>query len=246
MMKWFPFNVKKENSGTCLFLFHHAGGSAAVYRKWMAYHSHMEIIPVELPGNGCRSKEEYIYDFNNITEQAATAIYHYANNRKIILYGHSMGAALAFLTCSRLEKRYQKEVKALIVAGRHAANYGYHDVYHTSMGIDRLADELLRIGGTPKEVFEDKDILAFMLQRILRDYKLNEAFQYHGEKVQTSIFAHYGEGDKDATEGMMQGWEQLTFHDCTLKAFPGGHFFPLENSARYFEEIVKIKTLIGA
>jgi len=245
MMKWFPFNKKKEYSDTCLFLFHHAGGSAAVYRKWMSYHSQMEIIPVELPGNGCRSNEEYNYDFDNITEQVTTAIYRYANSRKVILYGHSMGAALAFLTCSQLEKRYQKEVSALIVAGRHAANYEYHDAYHTSMGIDRMADELLRIGGTPKEVFEDKDILAFMLQRIWKDYKLNEAFQYHDEKVQTSIFAHYGKADQDATREMMQGWKQLTSRDCTLKAFPGGHFFPLENGEGYFKEIVKIKTLIG-
>ena len=215
-----------------------------MYRKWMDYQSGLEVIPVELPGNGCRSQEEYNYNFTDVAKQVSKEIFNYAQDRCIILYGHSMGAALAFLVCSQLEQKYRCEVQALIAAGRHAPDYDFKDRYHTSMGYERLAEELIRIGGTPEEFFQDPDILNFMLRRVWNDYKLNESFEYNNEIIKAQVFVHYGKTDEDASLNMVTGWKQLTENECTVKGFAGDHFFPLDPTLDYFQEILKLPVIV--
>ena len=55
----FPF---VEDTGASrlrmMFCFHHAGGSAAVFRPWTKYQERLMVVPVELPGKATRISEK--------------------------------------------------------------------------------------------------------------------------------------------------------------------------------------------
>lgn len=98
----FPF-VAGHRTGTLLFCFHHAGGSASVYRGWVGVNPSIDVVPVELPGKATRRREKWVSDFDKLADMCATEIVDLAAGAPIALYGHSMGAALAYqvAACSR-------------------------------------------------------------------------------------------------------------------------------------------------
>lgn len=240
---WFPFSQDLEGNkeSMLVFCFHHAGGSASIYKKWTNYNADNEIcfVPVELPGKGCRAKEEYIFDMEELTTQLAYAITAYAKGRKYILYGHSMGAAIAFKTAYQIEKNYEHTPIMLLVSGRHSPCVDIKDRYQTDMDDSILLHELEVMGGTPKIILENKEIMDALLPFIKNDYKLNESFQYQNEIIHIPIYAFAGSKDADATIDMLDDWDTVT--TCSLKKqeFPGEHFFIFDLGEDYIIALKK-------
>ena len=60
--RWFPFSTYAldDIEHKKIFCFHHAGGSASVYRKWTLEKKKMNFICVELPGKGTRRREPFV------------------------------------------------------------------------------------------------------------------------------------------------------------------------------------------
>jgi medium-chain acyl-[acyl-carrier-protein] hydrolase len=238
MKQWFPFNKDNSTKQAYLFCFHH-GGTAASFRIWTQYESPLEIIPVELPGKASRMSEVYIESFEELVPDAAEAILEKSKGKKIFLYGHSMGAIFAFSIAYQLEKLHGINPELLIVAGRHAPHFPNQDAYHSSMGNDKLLEELKRLSGTPKEIINSKELQSFLLPVIRRDYILNESYCYQGEKISCPILAHAGTKDPDAGKELMSHWKEVTSGSMYLEEYGGTHFFINELENYYFTELIR-------
>ncbi|MGO5092399.1 thioesterase II family protein [Clostridium sp. LCP25S3_F10] len=239
---WFPFaNLNSNNLGVKqkVFCFHHAGGSAAIYRSWIMYGNDIDIYPVELPGKGTRMKEEYITNYENLVPKIAEAINNVTNGEHFSLFGHSMGAIMAFKTAFLLETKHNNKADKLIVAGRHAPIDNILDRYQTWMNDKELIKEIKRVNGTPKEILESEEILKILLPAIKNDYKLNESFDYKDEVISSSIIAHFGSEDLDAQKEQMERWKMVTTREFELKEFNGNHFFLYDLGEKYYNEVVK-------
>ena len=241
-IKCFPFRNEEFGNRKYLFCFHHAGGSAACYRSWMGMVKNVEVIPYELPGNGARLDEKFCFQIRNVVNEATQEIVNIAHDKEIYLFGHSMGAVIAFLGCSLLEHRYEIYPKLLIVAGRHAPQDILDEPFRAARGMEKLEKEMRRLGGTPEEVFECDDVKNFFLTKVMNAYRLNESFKYDGEKVKAPIVAHYGTLDTDATKEMTKEWQNVTTGVFSMKEFGGGHFFPIDLEEEYFKEIISLTT----
>lgn len=235
----FPFDDLEENKNIKVFCFSHAGGSALIFRKWLKRDSEIEVIPVELPGKGTRIGEEAITDFEKLTEQLSQSIAKKINNERFYLFGHSMGAIIAFDIASKLEKIHEIKPEKLIVVGRQAPHFPNEDKFKSYMGDEALIDEMKRVNGTPKEFFENEAFLKFMIPIIRNDYKLNESYEYKGEKINIPIIAHSAKYDYEADEGIMSHWSEVTNNTFKLKSFNGDHFFIYDEKMNYYKELIK-------
>lgn len=240
--KWFPFSNKEDAKRDTIFVFcfHHAGGSASAYRKWIDCNDeNIMFVPVELPGKGFRMSEEYIYDMQEISEKIAEAVISFAGQQRYILYGHSMGSAVAFKTAYEIERRYKNKPLALIVSGRHAPCIQLGERYTTDMDDEALIEELTIMGGTPKEILENREILDIFIPNIKNDYKLNESFAYRGEIVNIPIFAYAGTEDTDASFDMLDAWATVTSCEIKKREFMGSHFFLFDLGKPYVDMLKK-------
>lgn len=239
--KWFPFSKSNDyQKAVLIFCFHHAGGSAAAYRKWTERNNEkVAFIPVELPGKGCRMNEQYNYDMDSVSALAAEAISEFAGHRKYILYGHSMGSAIAFKTAYEIEQKYENNPLALIVSGRHSPCVHLSDRYSTDMDDSELIKELKRMGGTPKEILENRAVLEMLLPFVKNDYKLNESFSYNGNKINIPIITYSGSMDKDATIDMAGEWQNVTTKKIEKHECYGNHFFIFDLGDLYIDIIIK-------
>lgn len=239
--KWFPFkdiNSMRDEKKHKVFCFHHAGGSASTYRSWMTYDTDIDIFPIELPGKATRMTEDYIANYEELVPEIAKAINEVSCGQKYSLYGHSMGAMIAFKTAYMLQNEYSNKPSSLVVAGRHAPVDNIKDRYQTCMEDEVLIKELKRNNGTPTEILENKEILRVIIPAIKKDYKLNESLDYKGEIVDIPIIAHAGKEDLDASMELMERWELVTNSGFLIKEFQGNHFFLHDLGIDYYAEVV--------
>ncbi len=241
-MKWFPFctyDLKDDNTRPVVICFHHAGGSAAYYRNWTLKKENLNFVSVELPGKGTRLEEEFLNNFEELKVSLCGAINEVVNGRQYVVYGHSMGAAMAFYVADYMAREYEKEPEVLIVAGRQAPDTKAEKEFKSYMDDEALIYELERYQATPTEILEDRELLNFFLPSIRRDYELNDSLQYHGEVLNVPVIAHAGTEDEGADGKIMGGWKRMTTSEFELQEFDGGHFFIALEKGEYFETLVR-------
>lgn len=227
------FEKHNRNRKYRLFCFPHAGGNRLTFEKWITDISDdIEIIPVNL------DERNPNHSFSDVANYISDEIVECLDERKFWFYGHSMGAALAFLVAYLCQNKFNKMPEKLIIAGRQAPHDKNYEKFHSSMGFDALLETLKENGGTPEELLSDEIFRTFFLPEIMSDYKLHETFEYNGEIVRCPIVAHCGEMDVEANESIMSRWRNVTSTEFKIRSFPGGHFFPY-NLEGYLKEIEK-------
>lgn len=242
LMKWFPFHtygLGADNTKPVVICFHHAGGSAAYYRNWTLKKENLNFVSVELPGKGTRMEEEFLNNFEEMKVSLCGAINEIVNGRQYIVYGHSMGAAMAFYVADYMVRVYGKKPEMLIVAGRQAPDTEDEKEFKSYMDDEALIYELERYQATPTEILEDRELLNFFLPSIRRDYELNDSLCYHGEMLDVPVIAHAGTEDEGANGRIMAGWKRMTTSKFELQEFDGGHFFIAPQNEEYFETLVR-------
>lgn len=235
--QWFPYEFNEYNSKPMVFCFHHAGGSAATFRKWTNV-KEVNFIPVELPGRGAHGRTNLTMHFIHLINQITEIIYPITKGKKFFLYGHSMGALIVFNICVLLAGRYGIRPEKIIVAGREAPHMPDMSPFKSYMSDHELVNEIIRLGGTPIELLENREFLNYFLPIIRNDYKLIEDFRYGGEKVNVPIIAHSAYKDTEANPEIMKHWKEVTNDKFVLNEFRGNHFFINDMGDKYVSHLV--------
>ncbi|WP_341299965.1 alpha/beta fold hydrolase [Lysinibacillus sp. FSL H8-0500] len=236
MKIWFPFSCNHQ-ADVNLFCFHHAGGSASNYREWISGYRHLNIYSVELPGKGTRRMEEPILNIAALGAKVAQAIESISKDKKVVLFGHSMGAAIAFEVAHYLENYTDVQLQLLVAASRQAPHCKGKDKYHSTMADHYLIQELHRLGGTPQCLLNNQEFLNFVIPSIKNDYILHESFSYTGQKLNIPVIAHYGDEDPDLADTDMSCWREVTNNSFSFENFQGSHFYLYELGDMYVKVI---------
>lgn len=240
MKKTFPFesNLMPGVPVMNVFCFHHAGGTASSYRRWTTELLPVRIICTELMGKGTRRAEPFINDSKTLARLLAEQVAIKNGGNRFCLFGHSMGAALAFEICCVLERQYGLKAEKLIVAGRQAPQDENLSEFKSYMDDEALIQELRRYQLTPDEVLNNQQFMEYYLPEMRRDYQLSESFSYHGEITNVPVIAHAAAEDPGADRTWMEHWQQVTTSQFMLREFAGNHFFVLAESG-YLQALVE-------
>ncbi|MER5408928.1 alpha/beta fold hydrolase [Streptomyces sp. NPDC002769] len=216
----------RPEEGLRLVCFPHAGGSASAYfRMSRALHTSMEVIAVQYPGRQDRRAEPAV---DNITGLAdlITAELRDAPARPTLLFGHSMGAMVAFEVARRLEAVAEGPL-ALIASGRRApstARPGARPMH--LLDDDGIVEELRALNGTHSQILKDEQLLAMVLPALRNDYRAVETYTYApGPLLHCPVLGLVGEDDPQATLPEVLAWARHTDGGFTLRVFNGGHFY---------------------
>lgn len=222
-----------------LFCFAYAGGSAAIYAKWGQFlHGSINLIPIELAGRGKRINEPF---YNNI-EEAIEDIYSkiettIKNNEKYAFFGHSMGSLIAYrLVCKIIELGINNPIHVFFSGSNHPHMRNNSEILHLSD--EEFINRIIMLGGTPREVFEDKELRKIFLPILRADYKVIDTCESNTKAVKLSCNITVLTGTKDdlVTQEDLLNWKEYTYSMCNICQFEGDHFF-INN---YVEEIVRL------
>lgn len=214
-----------------LFCFACAGASAAPFQRWCRQiPPWLRIVPVERPGRGSRLGEPHVLTFENIVRLLTREI-----SRDLpqdyALFGHSLGALLAFGCAQEIRRLGLHPPKALAVAGSPAPSCR-DDNRLTSLSTDQdLVDELKRQCGTPDEVYASPELLRLTLDATAADFAVCASFRYEpAAPLSIPIFILGGRHD-EIGEQALRAWQVETTAETACDLFDGGHFFLREHEA---------------
>lgn len=210
-----------------LFCIPYAGGSASVYYKMKQYlKSDIELCPVELAGRGKRMKEPCYESLDEAAEDICSIIGDEIDGSPYALFGHSMGGILAYEAQNRLIRAGKEPpIHLFLSAVRPPHLMERQKVLHT-LPDEQFKNEILKLGGTDRRVFEIDELSEFFIRLLKSDLKIIETYRSDKEYeiAKTDITALTGIDD-DITYEEMTEWKQYTSGEFDIFQFSGNHFF---------------------
>ncbi|MGW1782098.1 thioesterase II family protein [Streptomyces sp. NPDC002143] len=226
-------------AATRLVCLPHAGGSASYFfpvSKALA--PSVDVLAVQYPGRQDRRHEACIDDIAELADAVTAELLPLAD-RPLVLFGHSMGASLAFEVGLRLEKEGIVPL-ALFASGRRAPSRHRVETVHLRSD-DEIIAELKALSGTQSAVLADEEILRMVLPAIRSDYKAAETYRHtDGARLATPIQAHFGVDDPRVSRDEAAAWADHTSGGFELASYPGGHFYLNEQAPRVIEAIARV------
>jgi acyl carrier protein len=144
----------------------------------------------------------------------------------LILFGHSLGALLAFEVARELRRR-GVAVSSLLVSGCRAPHLPdrYHSIRH--LPTSSLAKELASRYDAAPELVDDLELMEILGPAIRADLALVETYRFVPEApLDCPIFAYRGREDSALSEDEIHGWRLHTSSDCLSRSYRGSHRFP--------------------
>lgn len=223
---WFAFQEPRPGAQVRLFCFPYAGGGATFYRPWIQRLSpDVHVHPIQLPGRETRMREQGFAHVEPLIASLADALGPHLD-RPFALFGHSMGALIAFELARELRRRQAPAPVRLLVSGHRAPQISRTKATRYDLPEPELLAELRRLGGTPPEVLAHPEIMQLMLPLLRADFAVVETYAYReAPPLDCPITAFGGVDDEDANEAPMDAWRAQTRGTFALHMFPGGHFF---------------------
>ncbi|WP_026189821.1 thioesterase II family protein [Salinispora mooreana] len=203
----------------------HAGGSASFFFPMSrALTPTVEVLSVQYPGRQDRRHEPCIENLSELADRIFDAI-RGQTNRPLALFGHSMGATLAFEVAVRLETKLGITPRHIIASGRRAPSAVRTEQVHLLDDAGIIA-ELRDLSGTSNDMLDNAELLQLVLPAIRADYRAIETHRGQPDAtVSTPITVLTGDTDPQVPLADAYKWHAHTTQASEVLVFPGGHFY---------------------
>ncbi len=231
---WLMPIALKPSSTSRLICFPYAGAGASIFRSWASLlPAHIEAFSIQSPGRETRFVEPLLTDFQSYVAQASNAIRPLCD-KPITLFGHSLGAAVAYESARYLEQQ-GVTVELLIVSGRACPGTASRRPPISHLSDADFLRHMASYNGTPKAVLENQDLIELLLPMIRSDFALAEHYRpTPGPLLRCPLLALGSRQDEWLDPAGVDNWKALTGGSFQTQWFEGDHFY----LNRYTAELV--------
>jgi medium-chain acyl-[acyl-carrier-protein] hydrolase len=210
-----------------LFCLPFAGGGVAAYRQWfMSLPDDVEVLAAQLPGRESqllvpplRSIQAMVDAVLPAVEAAATMPY--------AIFGHSMGALVAFELALALEQSGVRSPSRLFVSARRSPDDPETKPPVHALPEPQFLDELQeRYGAIPEAVRNEPELLELLLPTLRADIQAVETYVPRpGARVHCPVVVYGGERDTHPLPAQLPFWARVVHRLEQVRLFPGDHFY---------------------
>jgi len=210
-----------DPAGSTVYLFHHAGSSAAFYQPLAKLVSVVVDCRVLQSGQrGERYREPMATTMAELVDQVLPEVER--EPRGAVLFGHSMGAGLAYETALRAGPA----VRAVVVSAGQPPDLdatpfaGPFDDASLIREVDRHDP------ATGAQLRANPDLAELVMPAIRADFMLLSTYRpTGGRRLSCPLVCLAGRHDPAVTVEQARHWESATTGPFAFREFPGGHLF---------------------
>jgi surfactin synthase thioesterase subunit/glycosyltransferase involved in cell wall biosynthesis len=235
---WFPTLREDSQARLRLFCFPYAGGGVSAFYGWAnRLAPEIEVCPARLPGRETRAAEPPFDRIEPLIDALAGAVGpHLAT--PYALFGHSMGAMIAFELARRLRANALPGPRMLIVAAARAPQFRERHRPQPEPSEEEFIAELRQLEGSPKELLANEELLRLILPALRADASLCRVYSYHSEPpLDCPIVAYVGASDSRLPPDVIEPWREQTTAGFDMHILPGGHFFLHASPHEFFSSL---------
>jgi pyochelin biosynthetic protein PchC len=221
-----------------LVCFPHAGGTAQAFRTWSSWTPPgCELLAVQYPGRQDRLGEACAEDMPSLV---APIVDHLVplTDRPLVLFGHSMGANVAYEVVLELERRRGGVVDLLVVSGARAPHRADPRRVHL-LGDDEIVADVRRLNESFAKILDAPELVELLLPAIRADYRLSETYLRRDPiRVSAPVAVFGGIDDPDVSRNDLHEWSAVAGGRFEVRTFPGGHFYLADDEPTVVGELV--------
>lgn len=209
-----------------LFCFPYAGVGASAYRLWGKSLPDFDVIALQMPGREGRLAEPPFESIEAMVSVALPVIRAHAD-LPFAIFGHSMGALVAFEVALALEAAGDAVPIHLFVSARRPADAPERDTLLNQLpDAELLAALEQRYGGVPTAILQEEELLRLLLPTMRADLKAIESYAPRADRqVRCRITVYGGANDRRPYPTELPGWQRMSEHPTRVRVFDGDHFY---------------------
>ena len=244
--RWIERSAERVPARFRLFCFPYAGAGARIFRQWAAeLPFHVEICAIRLPGREHRYSEPAFRRSEQVVDSLLPVLRQFLD-LPFVMFGHSMGALLAYEVTRGLLATAAVEPRALFVSGHRAPHLPPRRRSLHFLPRDELIAELKALNGTPAEVFQHQDLIDVVLPALRSDLELVETYKAAGgPMLSCPVVAMGGTHDPDVLPEDIADWRATTEGPFKSMLLEGDHFFIHGAGARFLPVLRRELVTLG-
>lgn len=206
-----------------------AGTGAQFFQPWLrSPRRRSEVVVVQLPGRGSHLLEPPVSSLQSAAAEIAKALS--TSQKQTVLFGHSMGAWLAYEIALALTAIAPDHVPVLTVSACPAPGQPLRAIE----GINQLADEQFldavghRFGEIEAVRTTSPPVRKLVLQTMRNDLALCESYlptEVDAGPRTFRVDTFVGVDDQAVSEAAVLGWSAIGGLPGKHRRFPGGHMY---------------------
>jgi pyochelin biosynthetic protein PchC len=215
-----------------LVCFPHAGGGTLFFHSWVKHVGpDVELLAVGYPGRESRFEDPLVGSVAEAARAVADALLA-EPARETVLFGHSMGASIAYETLRLLEADGRSDVTRLCVSARRATGFP-EPMRTTPRDDDELLSSMRQLGGTHPELLENASFREMLFPIIRNDYLLVDTYRPDPDAklLDVDVQVVIGADDPRVKPEEAAAWEGVTRGSFDMWTMTGGHFYLTEHVA---------------
>lgn len=223
--EWFVTHGEATGQPARIFCFPHAGGGSHSLLAWQgALRGEAQLLAVCRPGREHRV-DEPAPTFDEYVDGAAAAIRAAADGRPVYLFGHSLGALVAFEVARQLADL--PELRRLVASGCSAPELLPSQRVRAIAELEgrEFAEAICFFGGLTPEVAADEDVRALLLPGLIADFRMAVGYEYRpAARLTVPLTLINGRQDPHIGPAQLVPWR----HESAAPVYhwaDGGHFY---------------------
>lgn len=210
-----------------LFCMPYAGAGVAPYRLWSrSLPDDIEVLALQLPGREARMREAPLRSIAAMVDEVRPAV-EALSDLPYAIFGHSMGALVAFELAADLERRDTRPPSHLFVSARRSPEEPEpRPPIHELPELEFLDEMQARYGAVPDAIRAERELLDLLLPVVRADIGAVETYVMSpGTVVTCPVDVYGGVHDTHPFPAQLPRWERVAGRPVRVRLFEGDHFF---------------------
>ena len=191
-----------------------AGGSSLSYAGWNKYlSSDIELMNLDYSGHGKRIGEGLISNFDDVVCDILNQIKDSLNNRKFLIYGHSMGGMVAYYTSHILQDKFHIIPELTFIGACSSPNnfsrgrkrYTYDEIVNQMLDDNRITPKIVQTEEFNKQIYpiieNDYNMLCRQFDVFSDNMLMSRSVCLYGLRDNTIAFSEVREWSKYILRG---------------------------------------------